>query len=82
MTNQATNLSQAEHTAEDFTLSAAQMAFMFNIDAAAQQADQRDDDAFFEQLVNSEAWQALFDKMSWDQAYDRYEIMIGRCTDC
>ena len=67
---------------DDFTLNTAQMTFMINIDAAAEQADQNDDFAFFDELVASDGWRQLFGDMSWDQAYDRYEIMIGRCSDC
>ncbi|MCI0712695.1 MAG: hypothetical protein L0154_21245 [Chloroflexi bacterium] len=72
----------ARQTEDEFTLNAAQMVFMINIDAAAEQADQADDYDFFDNLVKSEEWKSLFDDMSWDQAYDRYEIMIGRCSDC
>lgn len=67
---------------EDFTLTAAQIAFMINIDAAAERADAADDYDFFDGVVASDAWRGLFGDMSWDQAYDRYEIMIGRCEDC
>lgn len=67
---------------DDFRLSAEQMVFMINVDAAAEIADEHDDYAFFDELVSSEEWKMLFGKMSWDNAYDRYEIMIGRCTDC
>lgn len=66
---------------DSFTLNAAQMTFMINIDAAAEQADRADDFAFFDDLVASDAWKQLFGDTSWDQAYDRYEIMIGRCSD-
>jgi hypothetical protein len=71
-----------EQLEAQFTLSTAQMAFMLNIEAAAEQADQDDDDAFFAGLVASDEWRLLFGSMSWDQAYDRYEIMLGRCADC
>ncbi|MCI0714528.1 MAG: hypothetical protein L0154_30520 [Chloroflexi bacterium] len=67
---------------DDFVLNAAQMEFMINIDAAAEQADQEGNYDFFDDVVASEEWKSLFGDMSWDQAYDRYEIMIGRCTDC
>jgi hypothetical protein len=71
-----------EEAEAEFTLNAAQMAFMLNIEAAAEQADQGDDDAFFSSLVATDQWISLFGDMSWDQAYDRYEIMLGRCADC
>ena len=67
---------------DDFTLNAAQMMFMINVDAAAEKADKEEDYQFFGDLTASDEWKRLFKDMSWDQAYDRYEIMIGRCTDC
>ncbi|MGB1286856.1 MAG: hypothetical protein ACPG7F_10015 [Aggregatilineales bacterium] len=71
-----------EQKEDNFILDAAQMTFMLNIDAAAEQADKAGDYDFFDELVASTDWENLFGEMSWDQAYDRYEIMIGRCTDC
>ena len=71
-----------EPVEDDFTLNAAQMEFMINVEVAVDEADRQDNDTFFDALVASDAWQMLFGDMSWDQAYDRYEIMIGRCTDC
>lgn len=82
MTEQTATNQSIEQAGEDFTLNAAQMEFMINVDLAAERADQADDYAFFDELVESEKWEALFGTMSWDQAYDRYEIMIGRCVDC
>jgi len=67
---------------DDFRLTAEQMVFMINIETAAEQADEADDYTFFDSLVASQEWQTCFGKMSWDQAFDRYEIMIDRCTDC
>jgi N-acyl-D-aspartate/D-glutamate deacylase len=67
---------------DDFSLNAAQMEFMLRVHNAAEKADASEDDAFFDQIVASEEWKHLFDDMSWDQAWDRYEIMIGACEDC
>jgi hypothetical protein len=68
---------QFEQNVDDFRLSAEQMVFMINIDAAAELADQSDDYEFFDNLTASDEWKQLFGEMSWDNAYDRYEIMIG-----
>lgn len=59
---------------DDFTLNAEQMAFMDSIEAAAEVADKEDDYAFFDALVASQEWRALFGAMGWDQAYDRWEM--------
>lgn len=60
---------------DDFGLTTEQMVFMINIHPAAEKADKADNFAFFDTLVASDEWQSLFDNMSWDQAYDRYEIV-------
>jgi hypothetical protein len=73
---------ELQQNADDFRLSAEQMVFMINIDAAAELADKANDYEFFDKLVASEEWKGLFSTLSWDNAYDRYEIMIGRCADC
>lgn len=62
---------------DEFSLNAAQMAFMINIEPAAERADHADDYDFFDRLVASDEWQHLFGAMSWDQAFDRYEVMLG-----
>lgn len=60
---------------DDWTLNAAQMAFMVNAEAAAELADQDNDYDFFDGIVASEEWKHLFGDMSWDAAYDRFEEM-------
>lgn len=60
---------------DDWTLTAAQMAFMINVEAAAELAYQNDDNAFFDSIVETEEWKEIFGDMSWDAAYDRYEEM-------
>ena len=67
---------------DDFTLNTAQMVFMININPAAEKADQEDNFSFFDDIIASAEWKNLFGEMSWDQAYDRYEIMLGQCNDC
>jgi hypothetical protein len=66
--------------ADDFRLTAEQMVFMINIDAAAEFADQANDYEFFDKLTISDEWKSLFGEMSWDNVYDRYEIMIAKVT--
>jgi hypothetical protein len=68
---------QFEEDLDDFRLSAEQMVFMINIDTAAELADKEDNYTFFDELVASDEWKKLFGEISWDNAYDRYEIMIG-----
>jgi hypothetical protein len=80
--SEETIIQPIEQVNEDFSLNAAQMEFMINIEAAAEQAEQEDNYTFFDEVLDSQEWQTLFGKMSWDQAYDRFEIMLGRCTDC
>lgn len=63
----------------DFNLNAAQMEFMLRIHNAAETADAADDFEFFRQLVKSDEWQQLFPDFGWDQAWDRYEIMLTVC---
>jgi hypothetical protein len=67
---------QLEQMEDEFRLTAEQMVFMINVDAAAEIADQSDDYAFFDTLVASDEWKRIFGELSWDNAYDRYEIMI------
>ena len=71
-----------DQTENDFTLTAAQMEFMLRTHNAAEKADTEDDFEFFHQLVKGEEWKQLFPDFGWDQAWDRYEIMIGQCEDC
>jgi hypothetical protein len=66
---------------EDFALNAAQMEYMLRIHNAAEKADAEGNDRFFHELVETEEWKSLF-QFGWDQAWDRYEIMIGQCEDC
>jgi hypothetical protein len=79
LTKPAAPASESEH---DFSLNAAQMEFMLRTHNAAEIADANNDNAFFDTLVASDEWAVLFGSMSWDQAWDRYEIMIGACADC
>lgn len=67
---------------ESFILNTKQMEFMLNVEAAAERADRDDDFAFFDELVASDEWRERFGDMNWDQAYDRFEITLGRCEDC
>jgi len=70
MSSQSAREHSIEHQHEDYVMNIAQLEFMINIDSAAEHADEVDDFAFFDEVVASEAWQQLFGKMSWDQAYD------------
>jgi hypothetical protein len=67
---------------DDFTLNAAQMQFMINAHNAAETAYASKDWTIIDEVTASEEWRQLFGEMSWDQAYDRYEIMMGLCEDC
>lgn len=67
---------------DDFILNAAQMQFMINAHNAAEAAYATEDWAIIDEITASDEWQRLFGDMSWDQAYDRYEIMMGFCEDC
>lgn len=67
---------------DDFMLNASQMEFMFRIHNQAESAYQAENWAFFDDVIQTEDWQSLFIDMSWDQAWDCYEIMIGECKDC
>lgn len=66
----------------DFTLNAAQMQFMINAHNAAETAYAARDWTFMDDIMATGEWQQLFGAMSWDQAYDRYELMMGFCEDC
>jgi hypothetical protein len=67
---------------DEFSLNAAQMEFMLRIHNAAEAADTSEDYDFFDAIVSSQEWKNLFGEMSWDQVWDRYEIMVGDCQDC
>ncbi len=67
---------------DDFTLNAAQMQFMINAHNAAEAAYAAQDWAVIDEITASAEWRQLFGDMSWDQAYDRYETMMGFCEDC
>ncbi len=74
--------SETKETQDDFSLSAAQMEFLLRLHNAAEAADAAENYEFFDEITASDEWKMLFDTMNWDQAWDRYEIMIGHCTDC
>lgn len=84
MTMRITNIEiteQASVPEDDFSLNAAQMEFMLRVHNAAEQADANEDYAFFDAIVASEDWKRLFGDMSWDQAWDRYEVMLAPAAD-
>ena len=78
----AASAAAQDQTENHFTLTAAQMEFMLRIHNAAKKADAEGDFEFFRHLVKGEEWERLFPDFGWDQASDRYEIMIGQCEDC
>jgi hypothetical protein len=63
----------------DFSLNTAQMVFMINHENAIERAYTAHDMAFLRHLAASDEYKELFGDMSWDQAYDRYECMSGKC---
>ncbi len=65
---------------DEFTLNAAQMQFMINAHNAAEAAYATQEWGVIDEITASNEWRQLFGDMSWDQAYDRYEIMMGFCT--
>lgn len=67
---------------DDFTLNAAQMQFMINAHNAAEAAYASKDWTVIDEITSSDEWRQLFGDMSWDQAFDRYELMMGFCEDC
>ena len=73
---------QENQSHDDFRLNASQMEFMLRIHNAAEKADHEENDQFFIDLADSPDWQSLFPDFGWDQAWDRYEIMLGECDDC
>jgi hypothetical protein len=73
---------RSEITDDDFTLNAAQMQFMINAHNAAEAAYENQDWTIIDEITASNEWRQLFGDMSWDQAYDRYEIVMGLCDDC
>ncbi len=68
---------QEDRELDTFRLNAAQMEFMLRIHNAAQKADFEQNDQFFTEIMNSAEWATLFPDFGWDQAWDRYEIMLG-----
>jgi len=64
---------------DDFSLNAAPMVFMVNHENVIEQAYAAHDMAFLGQLAESDEYKELFGDMGWDQAYDRYECMSGKC---
>jgi hypothetical protein len=62
---------------DDWTLNADQMLFMLQHHNPIEAAYVNDDLDFLRQLATSEAYIAAFGEMTWDEAYDRYECMLG-----
>jgi hypothetical protein len=81
MANIEKRVSPAEQDQEDdWTLNTDQMIFMLQYHNPVEAAYASDDVAYLRQLESSDEYKALFDQMSWDEAYDRYEesLMTGK----
>jgi hypothetical protein len=70
------NDAQIDTNGDDWSLTTDQMIFMLEHHNAIETADDEDDDTFFEQLINSIEFRALFGDMTFDEAFDRYETML------
>lgn len=58
---------------DDWSLTAEQMLFMLRRHNPILAAYEREDMDFLRQLAASDEYKAAFGKMSWDEAFDRYE---------
>ena len=61
---------------DDWSLTVDQAIFMIQQRNNIEFAEDEDDDEFFDALVASEEYKALFGKMSIDEALDRFETML------
>jgi len=58
---------------DDWSLTAGQTLFMMQRHNAILSAYEREDLAFLTSLETSAEYRSAFGKMSWDEAFDRYE---------
>jgi hypothetical protein len=79
MTTQIQKQQNESMDEDDFSLNTAQMVFMMNHENAIEQAYSAHNMEFLRQLAESGEYKELFGDMGWDQAYDRYECMSGKC---
>ena len=65
---------------DDWTLNGAQVEFMMCHHNPIEAAYRREDMGYLRLLETSEEYQAVFDIMSWDEAFDRYECILDGDT--
>lgn len=61
---------------DDWILSSEQMIFMLQYNNAIEVAYENKDMDYLRRLEASDDYKAIFGKMSFDEAYDRYECML------
>jgi hypothetical protein len=78
-----TSLSQKGQGADDWSLSAEQMAFMLEHHNIIEQAYEQQDLTAVRKLAKTKSYKQIFGDMSWDEAYDRYEefLLTGSDSD-
>lgn len=65
----------------EWTLTDDQMAFMLGRHNLVEVAYANEDMELLRRIAATDEYRKLFGDMSWDEAYDRYEEMIGANTD-
>jgi hypothetical protein len=65
-----------EQEEDDWSLNTDQMIFMLQHHNVIEAAFENDDMQFLRDLADSEAYRSIFGDMSFDEAYDRYEVML------
>lgn len=63
---------------DNWELTPEQLNFMQSHHNDIEKAYHTDDDAFFAKIMSSSEFLKYFDGMGWDEAYDRYEVWVGK----